>query len=41
MTDEDIKELLKQNKVLRELLKEKLLEAELKEYCSKNPKDCE
>lgn len=41
MTDEDIQELLLQNKVLKELLKDKLLEDAIKEYCSKNPKECE
>jgi hypothetical protein len=41
VTDEDIKELLLQNKVLKELLKDKLLEEAVKEYCSKKPEECE
>ena len=41
VTEEDIKELLLQNKVLKELLKDKLLEDAIKEYCSKVPEDCE
>ena len=41
VTDEDIKELLLQNKVLKELLKDKLLEEAVKEYCSKKPDECE
>lgn len=41
VTEEDIKELLLQNKVLKELLKDKLLEDAIKEYCSKKPEECE